>query len=311
MNRIEAGQLRLDLQRIELGGVIAAAIDAALPVATAKGIGLRTVFGVQPGAVMGDATRLQQVVANLLNNAIKFTPSDGQVSVALTHGEGLAQITVADTGQGIEAEFLARLFDRFQQQDASITRRHGGLGIGLSIVRHLVELHGGTVQAHSLGADRGATFTVTLPVATLAVAAPAADPADHPAGETRLDGVTVLLVDDEPDMRAVTAQVLRNAGAEVLLAANADEGLYLLRAQRPAVILSDIGMPVADGYELIRRVRALPASEGGATPAAAFTAYARPEDRDRALSSGFQMHLAKPVAPDALVAALTRLVQGG
>jgi PAS domain S-box-containing protein len=310
MNRIETGQLRLDLQRIELGGVIAAAIDAALPAATAKGIGLRTVFGAHTGAVMGDATRLQQVVANLLNNAIKFTPSGGQVSVALTQLDGgSAQITVADTGKGIDADFLPRLFDRFAQQDASTTRRHGGLGIGLSIVRHLVELHGGTVQAHSLGVERGATFTILLPTAAVAAAATAAAPADACSDAARLDGVKVLLIDDEADVRAVTQQVLRNAGAEVVLAASADEGLELLREHRPAVILSDIGMPVADGYDLIRRVRALPASDGGATPAAAFTAYTRPEDRDRALESGFQMHLPKPVSPTALVGALARLAR--
>jgi CheY-like chemotaxis protein len=260
--------------------------------------------------VMGDATRLQQVVANLLNNAIKFTPSGGQVSVALTQLDGgSAQITVADTGKGIDADFLPRLFDRFAQQDASTTRRHGGLGIGLSIVRHLVELHGGTVQAHSLGVERGATFTILLPTAAVAAAATAAAPADACSDAARLDGVKVLLIDDEADVRAVTQQVLRNAGAEVVLAASADEGLELLREHRPAVILSDIGMPVADGYDLIRRVRALPASDGGATPAAAFTAYTRPEDRDRALESGFQMHLPKPVSPTALVGALARLAR--
>lgn len=310
MNRIATGKLRLDLQRIELGGVIAAAIDAALPAATAKGIGLRTVFGAHTGAVLGDAARLQQVVANLLNNALKFTPAGGQVSVALAQAGAVVQITVADTGSGIEPQFLARLFNRFQQQDASSTRRHGGLGIGLSIVRHLVELHGGTVRAHSLGAERGATFTVSLP--SVAAAVPTAGPAGGgaPTAETRLDGMTVLLIDDEADVRAATQHLLRDAGAEVLLAASAEEGLSLLRERHPAVMLSDIGMPVADGYELIRRVRALPASEGGQTPAAAISAYTRPEDRERALRSGFQMHLSKPVAPAALVAALVRLAHG-
>lgn len=311
MNRIETGNLRLDPRLVELGGVIAAAIDSALPAATAKGIGLRTAFDADAGAVMGDAARLQQVVANLLNNAVKFTPSGGQVSVALTQVDGAAQITVSDTGQGITPEFLPRLFDRFERQDGGTTRRHGGLGLGLSIVRHLVELHGGTVQAHSPGADRGATFTVRLPTVSVAAAAAERDDVEPPAAEPRLDGVTVLLVDDEPDVLAVTQQVLQNAGAEVVLAASADEGLELLRTRRPAAILSDIGMPVADGYDLIRRVRDLPASEGGATPAAAFTAYARPEDRERALRSGFQLHLAKPVTPAALVGAVAWLVQGG
>ncbi len=318
MNRIESGQLRLDLQRIELGGVIAAAIDSALPAATARGVGLRTVFGPGAAAVLGDATRLQQVVANLLNNAIKFTPGGGQVSVSLAQHDGEVRIVVADTGQGIEPDFLSRLFDRFQQQDATTTRRHGGLGIGLSIVRHLVQLHGGKVQAHSAGSGQGATFTVVLPalggpVLALAPAAaqrPAANPGPPADAATRLDGVTVLAVDDEPDVLAVTVQVLQQVGARVLPAATADEALALLRRHRPAVLLSDIAMPDADGYELIRRVRGLPAAEGGQTPAAAVTAYARPDDRQRALLAGFQLHLAKPLQPTTLVAAVAALAQG-
>jgi PAS domain S-box-containing protein len=311
MNRIETGQLRLDLQRIELGAIIAAAIDAALPAATAKGIGLCTVFGAHAGAVMGDATRLRQVVTNLLNNAVKFTSAGGQVSVTLTQSRSSAQIIVADSGHGIDAEFLPRLFDRFQQQDASTTRRHGGLGIGLSIVRQLVESHGGSIQAHSLGAECGATFTVTLPtVAEDGAVEPSAGGNDATDFEARLDGVKVLLVDDEADVRAVTQQLLQNAGAEVVTAVDAEEALQLLREHRPAVILSDIGMPVTDGYDLMRRVRELSADEGGDTPAAAFTAYTRPEDSARALSSGFQMHLSKPVAPAMLVGALARLALG-
>lgn len=308
MNRIETGHLRLDLQHVDLGGVVAAAIDSALPAATAKRIAVRPSFA-QHAVVLGDATRLQQVVANLLNNAVEFTPVGGRVGVSLTSADGRARIAVSDTGQGIEAEFLPRLFGRFQQQDASTTRRHGGLGIGLSIVRHLVELHGGAVQAHSAGIDRGATFVVTLPLPLPSLAAGAAGAAG-PDRADRLDGLTVLLVDDEADMRAVTEQMLRNAGAEVLVAASAEQALRLLRERRPTLILSDIGMPVADGYELIRRVRELPAAEGGVTPAAAFTAYARTEDRQRALASGFQMHLSKPVSPAVLVSTLARLAQG-
>jgi PAS domain S-box-containing protein len=324
MNRIENGQLRLDLQHIELGGIIAAAIDAALPAATAKGVDLRTTFGSAVGAVTGDAVRLQQVVANLLTNAIKFTPRGGEVNVTLTHDAGLAQIAVTDTGQGIESDFLLRMFDRFQQQDASTTRRHGGLGIGLTIVRELVQLHGGRVQAHSAGPGLGSTFKVTLPThgPQPAEAGPAARastqssmPADtlaHQAPDqpvTRLDGVSVLLVEDEPDVRAVTVQMLQEAGAHVLAAASAEEGLELLRRHRPAVLLSDIGMPVTDGYELLRRVRELPAQDGGLTPAAAFTAYARPEDHQRVLRAGFQMHLAKPVLPTALVTSVAALLR--
>jgi PAS domain S-box-containing protein len=320
MNRIESGQLRLELQRIELGGVIAAAIDSALPAASAKGIGLRTAFGPVGGLVMGDAARLQQVVGNLLNNAIKFTPPGGQISVTLDEADGQAHIAVADTGQGIEPDFLARIFERFQQQDAGITRRHGGMGIGLAIVRHLVQLHGGNVRVHSPGPGQGSTFTVSLPtLASAGLTAPldrapeqqAVTPACAEPTEpaTRLDNVSVLLVDDEPDVRAVTTRLLQDAGAHVMAAASADEALDLLRRQKPAVILSDVGMPDVDGYELIRRVRELPPTEGGQTPAAAFTAFTRPVDQARALAAGYQMHLAKPVPPLMLLTAVATLMR--
>ncbi len=325
MNRVETGQLRLELQRTELGGVVAAAIDSALPAASAKGVGLRTVFGTVPDAVMGDPTRLTQVVGNLLSNAIKFTPNGGQVDVTLGRLDGHAQIQVSDTGQGIEPQFIARMFDRFQQQDASTTRRHGGLGIGLAVVRHLVQLHGGSVHAHSAGPGKGATFTVLLPAVVdgstalrpeTAAALPSlggspTTPADDapPAQALRLDGVSVLIVDDEPDVRAVTMQLLQHAGAHVIAAADAEEALQLMRSQRPTVLLSDIGMPLVDGYELLRRVRRLPEQEGGRTPAAALTAYTRPEDRERALAAGYQLHLGKPLAPVALIDAVARLVK--
>ncbi len=311
MNRIEAGQVRLDLQCIEIGTVIGAAVDAALPAASAKGVGLRSVLGPEAAAVMGDSVRLQQVVGNLLNNAIKFTPGGGQISVTVSqHGAGV-RIAVADTGQGIEPEFLARVFERFQQQDATTTRRHGGLGLGLSIARHLVELHGGTLSADSLGPGLGATFTVVLPGVAPAAGAPppAAVGAPPVAAEPlqRLDGVAVLLVDDEDDAREVTARVLHDAGAQVHTAASAAAGLALLRQMRPAVLLSDIGMAVTDGYELIRAVRALPAADGGATPAAAFTAYTRPADHQRSLAAGYQMHLVKPMLPAQLLRAVAEL----
>jgi PAS domain S-box-containing protein len=300
MTRIESGQLRLDLQRIELDGVIAAAIDSALPAATARGLTLRTAFGSGGGWVMGDPARVQQIVGNLLSNAIKFTPRGGRIDVTLDRIGSQAVITVRDTGQGIQPEFLPRLFDRFQQQDATTTRRHGGLGIGLAIVRQLTLLHGGSVQAYSEGPGLGATFIVRLPgvadSGTLTL---------PPA--SRLDGLEVLLVDDEADVRAVTARVLQGAGARVTMASTAEEGLRLLRQAPPAVLLSDIGMPVQDGYDLIRQVRALPAEAGGRVPAAAFTAYAGRDDSERALSAGYQLHLAKPVTPDALVAAVAQL----
>ncbi|HEV6968763.1 MULTISPECIES: hybrid sensor histidine kinase/response regulator [Roseateles] len=309
MTRIETGQMRLDMQRIELGAVLAVAVDSALPTATARGLVLRPRFGADPGWVMGDAARLQQVVGNLLDNAMKFTPRGGRVEVSLTRSGDRLLVTVADTGQGIEPAFLPRLFDRFQQQDATTTRRHGGLGIGLAIVRQLVLRHGGSVEAHSAGPGRGATFIITLPaLAEESVLPTATMPAGAAAtADSRLDEVHVLLVDDEADVRDITARILTGAGAKVSTAATAAEGLQRLVQDRPDVLLSDIGMPGEDGYDLIRRVRALPPEAGGGTPAAAFTAYAGREDAERALSTGYQLHLAKPVAPDALVSAVVQL----
>lgn len=317
MNRIESGQLRLDLQPVDLGGAVASAVDSALPGADAKGLVLRSRIDASLGRVLGDPGRLQQVVGNLLSNAIKFTPAGGHIEVTLARdGEG-ARLVVGDDGQGIEPAFLDRVFDRFQQQDATTTRRHGGLGIGLAVVRHLVQLHGGQVRADSAGPGRGAQFTVWLPLSP----APADTPG--PAGSgggaaaigssrlSRLDGIEVLLVEDEPDVRAMTEQVLREAGAEVVAVGSADEAVAALARRRPQVILSDIGMPDRDGYELLRRVRRLSAAEGGTVPAAAFTAYARPEDRARALDAGFQLHLSKPVLPSTLVDAVLGLAAQG
>jgi len=312
MNRIELGELRLDLQRIELGGVLAAAIDSAMPAASAKGVELHTAFGAEDASVMGDSARLLQVVGNLLSNAIKFTPPGGQVRITLSRFEGHAQVAVSDNGQGIEPQFLSRLFQRFQQQDATITRRHGGLGIGLAIVRHLVQLHGGDVQAHSLGVGQGSTFTVVLPAVD--AEAEQGQAAVAAAVTLQLDAVSVLLVDDAPDVRAATARLLQKAGAQVVVATSALEALHLLQRKLPDVILSDIGMPDIDGYELLRRVRKLRPEQGGNTPAAAFTAftaYTRPEDVADALAAGYQVHLAKPVSPTALVSAVAALVASG
>lgn len=307
MNRIDSGQLRLELQRTELGAVVASAVDSVLPLATAKGLTLGMAPGPSATAVMGDPARLQQVVGNLLSNAIKFTPAGGRVMVTLAQHHGEASITVADTGQGIEPDFVARMFERFQQQDASTTRRHGGLGLGLAIVRHLVELHGGTVVARSAGVDQGASFVVTLP--RLLTPAPRPSPSPLPAAEPlRLDGVSVLLVDDEAEVRAAAARVLQEAGAHVIAAAGGEEALDLVRRERPAVLLSDIAMPGLDGLVMMGRLRALPAGEGGATPAAAISAYGRAEDRAQALAAGYQLHLVKPVSPVQLVRAVAQLV---
>ncbi|MES2957113.1 MAG: PAS domain S-box protein [Pseudomonadota bacterium] len=306
MNRIECGQLRLNMQAVELGGVVAAAVETALPKAAANGIELRT-HSQQPAVfVSGDPDRLQQIVDNLLDNAVKFTPSGGTVTVSLCMVGQAAEMRVADTGQGIHPAFLGRVFERFQQQDSTLTRRHGGLGIGLAVVRELVRLHGGSERAESEGAGRGATFTVTLPLLSDSSGVERRQPAND---AVRVDGITVLLVDDEPDVRATAAHLLRDAGANVLSASNAVDGLRILQEQRPQVVLSDIGMPGNDGYELMRWVRALPDAQMRRTPAAAFTAYAAAEDRQRALMAGYQLHLVKPVHPNDLVAAVAELAQ--
>ncbi|MEO7338322.1 MAG: PAS domain S-box protein [Caldimonas sp.] len=316
MNRIESGQLRLEMESADLAGVVSGAIDAIRPTADAKGIRLETAIDPALGVVHGDPGRLQQVVWNLLSNAIKFTPSGGAVTVKAGPMNGAFEISVRDTGQGIKPEFLARMFQRFQQEDASTTRRHGGLGIGLAIVRELTHLHGGSVRAESRGSGEGSTFVVTLPAPV--GLDPARDdpnpglgtveaPGHHP-DDRRLDGLTLLLIDDEPDARAIAEHVLRAAGARVVSAGSAQEGFDLFRIHRPQAILSDIGMPVHDGYDFVAWVRSLDVSEGGQTPAAAFTAYARPEDERKALAAGFQLHLVKPVEPDELVTAVANLV---
>jgi PAS domain S-box-containing protein len=316
LNRIETGQLRLDMQPVEPAGVIAKAVDAVLPAATARNIDLRTVLDPRAGIVSADPDRLQQIVWNMLTNAVKFTPAGGKVTIAVAGLNGEVEISVADTGQGISEPFLQRVFDRFQQQDASTTRRHGGLGIGLAIARQLVQLHGGTIRAESPGPGRGSTFRVTLPrldpapgSATADFLDPGFEPRHSAAEETRLGGVTVLVVDDEPDAREVAAYALRRAGAQVLTASSAAQAFELFRAHRPNAILSDIGMPVNDGYDLLRWIRELDDEEGGQTPAAAFTAFARAEDRRRAFAVGYQLHLVKPAEPTALVDAVAALAK--
>ncbi|HEV2761959.1 MAG TPA: ATP-binding protein [Pyrinomonadaceae bacterium] len=270
------------------------------------------------GTVSGDPDRLQQVVWNLLSNAVKFTPRGGRVQVRLCGADSQVELAVSDTGAGIEPEFLPHVFDRFRQAEMGTTRRHGGLGLGLAIVRHLVELHGGTVEAESAGAGQGTTIRVRLPVAPFSDAGRAASAAavgSHPpaAGAPAvlppLGGVKVLAVDDDPETRQLLSEILGRCGAQVMSAPSAVDALELLRTWRPDVLLSDIGMPGGDGYALIRQVRALPREQGGATPAAALTAYAGPDDRARALSSGYQAHLAKPVKPVELAAVVARLAE--
>ena len=331
VSRITTGKLRLNVRPMSLAPVVEAAVDAVRPAASAKNITLDVDTSAPADQITGDPDRLQQVVWNLLSNAVKFTPAGGRIGVVLDRVDGQAQVRVTDSGQGIDPKFLPYVFDRFRQADSSSTRSHGGLGIGLTIVRHIVELHGGTVRAESRGEGSGATFVVNLPVSAVRAEAPGppagraaapitpfahggngAAPAGEgrPAAGQRIPGLRVMVVDDEQDARDVIGEILRRGGADVTVAATAQEGLRLLGSVRPDVIVSDIAMPDEDGYAFIRCVRQLSADDGGSTPAVALTAYAREEDRARSLAAGFQSHLAKPVEPGDLVAAVADLSNG-
>lgn len=318
MSSIISGKVRLDVQRLDLVSVIEAAVDTVRPAANAKGIRLRPVIDPQARTVAGDPNRLQQVFWNLLSNAIKFTPKGGSVQILLERVNSHLEVHVIDSGEGIAPEFLPNVFDRFRQQDASTTRRHGGLGLGLAIVKQLVELHGGSIHVDSPGLGEGTAVRVMLPLTAIRPAddplelarrhphsGPAAGPA--PAEILRLDGVKVLVVDDEFDARNLVKRLLEDRDAVVRTAGSAEEAFELLLADRPDVLISDIGMPGEDGYVLIRRVRALPRDEGGATPALALTAYARSEDRQKVILAGFQLHLAKPVESGELLASVASL----
>jgi CheY-like chemotaxis protein/anti-sigma regulatory factor (Ser/Thr protein kinase) len=278
------------------------------PAVQAKRIELRTKLDEDVGEVFGDPNRLQQVMWNLLSNAVKFTPTGGKVEVALTREGGEAVIRVSDSGIGIAPDFLPHVFDRFRQQDASITRKHGGLGLGLSIVKQLVELHGGTISVDSGGQGAGATFIVRLPLAEPAPASTPSAPSPLRAmpgdGTADLSGVKVLVVDDAADTLDVLEQILRHSGAAIVSASTAAQALDCLDSERPDVIVSDIGMPETDGLELMRRVRRRAAHHGGATPAIALTALTRQDDRDKAFQAGFTDYLSKPVEPSALVASI-------
>ncbi|HEX7177505.1 MAG TPA: ATP-binding protein [Pyrinomonadaceae bacterium] len=315
VSRIITGKLRLDVRPVELASVVEAAVDSVQQAIEARAIDLNVEFDTQSHLVSGDPDRLQQVVWNLLSNAIKFTPKGGRVGVRLDRRGSDVRLKVSDTGQGIAPEFLPHVFERFRQADGSTTRAHGGLGLGLAVVRHLVEQHGGTVSAESAGAQQGATFTVNLPITAVStppekVESKAGDGAgreQQPNGSNLLDGVRVLVVDDQPDARELLSMVLQYAGAEVLTADSATAALDTLRRTRLDVLVSDIGMPDEDGFHLIGRLRSLPTEEGGATPAIALTAYATEEDRQRSISAGFEDHLPKPVEPAELVAMVAQL----
>ena len=311
MSRITSGKLRLDVQPIEPVSFIEAAIETLNPAATAKGVRVEKLLDTTAGPMMGDPSRLQQIVWNLLSNAIKFTPEGGKVQVVLKRVNSQVEITVSDTGVGITSEFLPYVFDRFRQEDASTTRHFGGLGLGLSIVRRLVELHGGSITVHSPGQGRGANFIVSLPLMVdrhfthgdrLHIRTPNNGELEFKRSD--LSGLRVLVVDDEEDARDLIERILIECDAEVFTASNAREALALLEAERPEVLISDISMPDIDGYELLRKARLLEEAGGRKIPAIALTAFARSEDRTRALRAGFLVHVSKPIEPSELVASV-------
>jgi PAS domain S-box-containing protein len=301
VSRIEAGKIRLDLAAVELGPVVLDAVDVIRSAAEAKRSAVESALDRQGCRVLGDADRLRQVVWNLLSNAVKFTPAGGWVCVSLQRVGTSARIVVTDTGQGIGAAFQPFVFDRFRQADTSSTRRHGGLGIGLAIVRELVELHGGRVEVASAGEDRGSTFSVELPI--LADDRPLARSDVARTDAAVLEGLRVLIVDDDPDSNDAVRNVLAAAGAEVRTAGSADEAFTVLGRWEPHVLVSDIAMPGSDGYALLARLRA-EAAAFGRIPAVALTAYSAPGDREQALSAGFQAHVAKPLRSDELLHAV-------
>jgi PAS domain S-box-containing protein len=318
VSRIITGNLRLDLHPLNLAPIVDAALDALRPTADVKGIRLQTRFEPLECLIKGDPNRLRQVIWNLLSNAIKFTQRGGSVNIDLFCVESTARLTVSDTGDGISRDFLPYVFDRFRQAEGSISRKQGGLGLGLAVARHLVELHGGTIAAESEGIGKGSMFTVDLPLAQ-----ERRDPARAEerrreierrrsrSGVIRLDGVHVLLVEDDDDSRKLLGTILKRYGARVSSAKSAAEALSAFDSELPDVLISDIGMPDQDGYELIRKLRALPIEKGGNTPAIALTGYASRKDRERALRAGYQQHMAKPIEQADMIAAIAALVGRG
>ncbi|WP_445009712.1 hybrid sensor histidine kinase/response regulator [Trichormus variabilis] len=306
ISRILQGKLSLAVSPLNLATTIRAASETVRLAAEAKSISIKANLDVEVGQVLGDSTRLQQVMWNLLSNAVKFTPVGGHVEVRLEKDNNYAQVTVSDTGKGISPDFLPYVFDCFRQADSTTTRKFGGLGLGLAIVRNLVELHGGTIQAESLGEGLGATFIVRLPLMPIQLTVNEEPQSLEPS--CNLNGVQVLVVDDDTDTRDLVAFLLEQAGAKVIAAASGGEAFAALAQSQPDVILSDIGMPDMDGYMLLRQIRALPPEQGGQIPAIAFTAYAAEFDQQQALSAGFQKHIPKPVEPEVLVQAILQII---
>jgi CheY-like chemotaxis protein len=315
VSRIVSGKIRLDVQAVELASVVDNAVATVQPAADAKSVRIQSLIDPRVGPVSGDPDRLQQVMWNLVSNAVKFTPKGGRVQVRLERVNSHVEVVVSDTGIGISKDFLPLVFDRFRQADSGSTRRTGGLGLGLSIVRHLTEMHGGSVHAASDGENQGATFTVRLPL--MIVQPSAAQQREHPLAERRnplqqladLAGVRVLAVDDDADALGLLKDVLQAAGAEVATAQSAAAAMATIATFLPDALVADIGMPDVDGFELIRQVRASEDKRVRDIPAAALTAFARSEDRTKALQTGFEMHLAKPVDPGELVASVATLVR--
>lgn len=307
VSRIMSGKMQLEVEPVRVMDAVEAAIDAVRPAADARGIRLQSTLD-SSALVMGDAGRLQQVVWNLVSNAVKFTPKGGRVQIVVERRESSVTISVLDTGSGIAPEFLPHVFERFRQAEGGSTRQHGGLGLGLAIAKHLVELHGGTITAESLGVGSGALFTVTLPVALtrqkMRSAAPEPRELECPP---ELAGLRILVVEDENDTRELLREILSGCGSSVEIAGSVSEGLEAFRRSRPDILISDIGMPDEDGYSFIRRIRALPAEDGGRIPAIALTAFARTEDRTAALRAGFRAHVPKPIDLGELLAVIASL----
>jgi CheY-like chemotaxis protein len=316
VSRIITGKLRLDAVPTEITPIVEMALEVIRPTAISKQITVSATLDWDTGVIFGDPARVQQMLWNLLSNAVKFTPAGGQVDITLRHTKTHAQIIIKDTGPGINSDFLPFIFDRFRQADGSITRTHGGLGLGLAIVRHLAEMHGGSVRAESGGLGKGATFILELPLVTTGLAgftrgeiSTSTSYTPEVAQATSLTGADVLIIEDEADTRHLLKEILEQAGAIVRTGTSAAEARTQLAQREPDILISDIGMPDEDGYSLIQSLRELRSGMGATVPAIAMTAYVSEEDRMRALLAGFQVHLAKPVNPVELICVVSALLE--
>lgn len=316
MSRIISGKLRLDVQRVELAGTVAAAVEVVHLAAEAKGVRIEVVVDPLAGPVSGDPSRVQQMIWNLLSNAVKFTPRGGKVQVTVQRVNSHIELSVSDTGQGIDPDFLPHAFERFSQAEGPLANHGKGLGLGLAIVKNLAELHGGSVRAKSGGAGKGSTFIVSLPISVVR-SLTAGEQRHHPTASIEGDapacpdlaGVHVMVVDDDQDALQLVKRMLEQCNATVTICESGADCIKILTGARPNVLITDIGMPGMDGYSLIKQVRALPSEAGGTTPAIALTAHARSEDRRRAMLSGFDIHVARPVEPSELVAVVASLAR--